>query len=283
MPPPGHELLLGAIRAEPDDDTVRLAYADWLDENGDPARADFVRVQCRLAALGHGPLWPNAQKPDPETLARGLDREAARLILRQGELWEEHRDEWLGELPGVAGSVLLFHRGFASVVIVEHPGGIVRYGARLCEVAPVARIIFRNCLPDAVEVTLLRPWFDTIRGLTVGWASPPAGAGNRVAEVLGRGPHLARLRDLSLFGAGLTNAGAHELAAAQFMRRLARVDLAGNEVRDAGAISLANALDPTRLRVLDLSGNPLTGSCRANLRRRFGDRVSVEGTEEAEG
>ncbi len=52
--------LLKAIIANADEDTPRLAYADWLDENnpdetpspssGPSARAEFIRVQCRLAA-----------------------------------------------------------------------------------------------------------------------------------------------------------------------------------------------------------------------------------------
>lgn len=51
--------LLREIAASPDDDTLRLAFADWLDEHGDPAdadRAEFVRVQCELERLeaGHG-------------------------------------------------------------------------------------------------------------------------------------------------------------------------------------------------------------------------------------
>ena len=29
----------------PADDTVRLVYADWLDEHGEPERAEFIRVQ----------------------------------------------------------------------------------------------------------------------------------------------------------------------------------------------------------------------------------------------
>jgi uncharacterized protein (TIGR02996 family) len=43
------ESLLAAIIAQPDEDTVRLAFADWLDEHGEHARAEFVRVQCELA------------------------------------------------------------------------------------------------------------------------------------------------------------------------------------------------------------------------------------------
>ncbi len=40
-----------AICTDPDDDTARLVYADWLDEHGEPERAEFIRVQVKLAGL----------------------------------------------------------------------------------------------------------------------------------------------------------------------------------------------------------------------------------------
>jgi uncharacterized protein (TIGR02996 family) len=40
---------LDAICAAPDDDTPRLVFADWLEEHGEPERAEFIRVQCRIA------------------------------------------------------------------------------------------------------------------------------------------------------------------------------------------------------------------------------------------
>lgn len=51
MNPASPELvaLLAACRARPADDLPRLVLADWLDENGDPDRAEFVRVQVELS------------------------------------------------------------------------------------------------------------------------------------------------------------------------------------------------------------------------------------------
>src|SRR5215216_5077956 len=40
--------LLAAIYANPDEDTPRLVYADWLDEHDQPERAEYIRVQIRL-------------------------------------------------------------------------------------------------------------------------------------------------------------------------------------------------------------------------------------------
>lgn len=45
-----HEAFLRAIFDAPNDDTPRLVYADFLEENGHAERAELIRVQCRLAA-----------------------------------------------------------------------------------------------------------------------------------------------------------------------------------------------------------------------------------------
>ncbi|HVL15136.1 MAG TPA: TIGR02996 domain-containing protein, partial [Gemmata sp.] len=42
------EAFVAAIVASPADDTPRLVFADWLEENGRPARAELIRLQCRL-------------------------------------------------------------------------------------------------------------------------------------------------------------------------------------------------------------------------------------------
>jgi uncharacterized protein (TIGR02996 family) len=42
---------LCAVCWAPLDDGPRLVYADWLDERGECARAEFIRVQCELARL----------------------------------------------------------------------------------------------------------------------------------------------------------------------------------------------------------------------------------------
>jgi uncharacterized protein (TIGR02996 family) len=49
------EALLAAIRLHPDEDVPRLAYADWLTENGQPERGEFIRVQCELSRMKPGP------------------------------------------------------------------------------------------------------------------------------------------------------------------------------------------------------------------------------------
>lgn len=40
-----------AICSAPEDDTPRLVYADWLEEHGQADRAEFVRLQIRIAGI----------------------------------------------------------------------------------------------------------------------------------------------------------------------------------------------------------------------------------------
>src|SRR5262245_61482729 len=44
---------LVALQATPGDNITRLAYADWLDEQGLPG-SDFLRLGCQLSALAPG-------------------------------------------------------------------------------------------------------------------------------------------------------------------------------------------------------------------------------------
>lgn len=49
------EAMVRAVCEQPGEDTVRLAFADWCDEHGEPERAEFVRVQVELARIGPKP------------------------------------------------------------------------------------------------------------------------------------------------------------------------------------------------------------------------------------
>ena len=96
------DALLAAILANPDDDTPRLVYADWLQEQGDEERAEFIRVQIELEQC----------KPNS---ARHLElrRSAAKLLIR-------NRNQWLSELPrSIQGARYHFRRGFVEVIELD--------------------------------------------------------------------------------------------------------------------------------------------------------------------
>src|SRR5262249_2510835 len=85
--------------ASPADDTVRLAFADWLDEHNEPERAEFIRVQIQLGNANHA-------SPQFEQLAA-----------REKDLLDVHEDEWLGPLAPIAKEYAFtakFRRGFVE-------------------------------------------------------------------------------------------------------------------------------------------------------------------------
>lgn len=53
LPPvtPDGTALFATILAHPNEDTPRLVYADWLQENDQPERAEIIRVQCEKSRL----------------------------------------------------------------------------------------------------------------------------------------------------------------------------------------------------------------------------------------
>src|SRR5262245_7310286 len=73
-----HQGFLQAIREDPDDDTPRLVYADWLEENGDEPRDAFIRLGCALARLPR-------DHPDYH-----------RLLVRESSMIETWKEEWFG-------------------------------------------------------------------------------------------------------------------------------------------------------------------------------------------
>ena len=86
-----------AVAAEPDDDTVRLAFADWLDEQGKSGRAQFVRVQVERARLDE------------------FDPRQSELFAAEQRLLVEHADDIIGRFRGIDEDFRL-RRGFVEMV-----------------------------------------------------------------------------------------------------------------------------------------------------------------------
>src|SRR4051812_6279613 len=94
---------LRALSTHPDDDGVRLVYADWLEENGNPERAEFIRAQIEL------------NRYDPEDPAR------LPALSRQHTLLYKHNNAWRRELPPLPPNVEWghFRRGFCDEIVAE--------------------------------------------------------------------------------------------------------------------------------------------------------------------
>ena len=120
------ESFLSYIVSNIDDDTPRLVYADWCDENGQPERAEFIRVQVERTRL---PAWDAAQ---------------VKLRLRETQLLDEFGERWLAEVPAVTGARWQgFRRGIVAEVSFASFESM-RKNAHACRaVAPVEAVTVR--------------------------------------------------------------------------------------------------------------------------------------------
>lgn len=86
--------LLQNILDNPDDDLVRLVYADWLEEQGQGDRAEFIRVQVELANRLAGPAGPVSL----ESLWVQGDKKIRDLLWRERQLLNANVFLWLGKM-----------------------------------------------------------------------------------------------------------------------------------------------------------------------------------------
>ena len=131
------QALLRAILADPGDDTVRLAYADWLDEHDQADRAEFIRVQIELAHLS----------PEDSRLLALYNRGSELFwgVLRKGRLRQEAPAELA---PYVAQQYSHYRRGFLTRV------ELYATVEKVTEFLPAASALFTHA---PVEELSLRP------------------------------------------------------------------------------------------------------------------------------
>jgi uncharacterized protein (TIGR02996 family) len=175
-----------ALQQDPQDDPLRLIYADFLEEYGDTAaaaRAELIRVQVELAALSP------------------LSRRVAELSARQDELLARWERVWLGDRADMLDG-WAFRRGLVEAVradasvfldnaadwFAEWPtltvAKLTRAGGHLPELA---------ASPSAAGLVDL--------GLC------QTGTGNVEVTALAHSQHLANLRSLDLRGHHCTGIG----------------------------------------------------------------------------
>jgi uncharacterized protein (TIGR02996 family) len=221
------EAFVSDIRANPDDDGVRLIYADWLEENGQSQRAEFIRVQIELARLADD---------DPR-------REA--LADRQDELLLAHGDEWWPRRESGAARPT-FHRGLVEEVFVNT--------ADECEAilraAPIRRLRMWEADGNDLAHLVRIPEFTQLQELTV-----RAAYGVRLkAKAFARSTRLGGLTALSLHDIDRAPEVVEALGFSGHVRSLRRLDLSDSDLWEEGMTVLARSPLLAQLRELDLSG-----------------------------
>jgi uncharacterized protein (TIGR02996 family) len=173
-----HEAFLADIREHPDDDTTRLVFADWLDDNGQADRAEFIRIQCRLETL-----------PPEAPQRRALEN-------RDTDLLTLHEEQWLGP-PAPQLEEWTWRRGFVEEVTLTATASLAPV-AGLFARHPVRRLnltLYRCGLRDLTESPLL----ERLTGLEI---SAPLDGPDDVEDlrVVLESPRLAELTELGMWG-----------------------------------------------------------------------------------
>jgi uncharacterized protein (TIGR02996 family) len=284
------DALLSAIAAHPGEDTPRLMYADWLDEHGQPVRAEFIRVQVEIARL--------------ESLSREAKNGFIPLYVRHQQLLDNHFADLLGPLAPLQGNAeVVFHRGFVSAI--EFPvGTFLSHAALVAGQRPLPDIAVTGVVGRLPEF-LRNPHTDCvtrIRGYAAGGAAPhyPDDADDSIGAIrrmtrleeldlencgvndrhceLAFDVSVPSLRDLDLSYNLITDGGVRDLLRTDLPRQLTHLVLGGNEITDVGAVALAEQW-PTgaadRLENLNLRRIPIGPAGQRALLNRFGGRVRL--------
>jgi uncharacterized protein (TIGR02996 family) len=148
---PEARALLRRILEVPADDVARLVFADWLQEHDEPERAEFIRVQGRIAHLDMG----------ARMLPKGVGREL--LFAAEGNLVRNHWDDWVplnltGEYLfawdeatatielGCSHSFYAFNRGFVSEVRLSL-AAFMEHAEALFRAHPIERVTLTDREP----------------------------------------------------------------------------------------------------------------------------------------
>jgi uncharacterized protein (TIGR02996 family) len=296
------QAFLDSIFETPEDDTLRLVYADWLQENGQPERGEFIRLQVEASRLQAG-----------EARA-ALEAQAKRFS-------DEHRTDWLAG-TGLPPAVIRFRRGFPDELDfsemdwgVEIESGRVpipdeglllplltalrawpelRFVRRLVFCAEVGEgkeiirvladtteyghvtelFLMRLCLnPTDFEHLASSKTLTRLRVLSVPRVhnTDVDEVGDTGCAAIAGSPNFAHLEVLALPQTKIGDAGAMALARSPHLVNLRHLDLSHNNVGDAGAFALASSPHLRSVRELIFVGNKASPDAIRALEARFGD------------
>lgn len=251
-----HEAFLRAIFDAPADDTARLVYADYLDENdsgrGEPERARFIRGTIELSRLADD---------DPRRTA--LSEELVALVNARGAAHYGHRFDMRSrrgfEPPEEGAEVhtlgLDLDRLRATIVCQAPHWNGARWVRVLAPPALAAKLVGTLLDLSAFRRATVWDFRATVRQKVIGYEG---------------------LENVAAFHSypALTDAGVIALAGAPGVARLTELELRGNGLTDAAALALADSPHLGPLTKLGLiRGNEIGPAALDRVRARFGAAV----------
>jgi len=259
-----HEAFLRAIFDAPEDDTARLVYADYLQENGQETRARFIRVQCELARLPP----PDVPSGDPERRFELLTQQA---LLTPPSFPRDHWDRGfprptLGAI--VKGTDLADAQALRWVAVTECPHW---FGATHLTVRA------RPPLDGArVEALFAQPAFARITALNLCGEQELEQHDENFVE----GEQHEGLLAVYRIHPTLAPSGLLALVSHKAMRRVTELDLTDNDLDNDAARAIVRSPYLDNLKRLNLlAGNRFRGRVWQQVIARFGEDV-VGGAEE---
>ncbi|HEY1191817.1 MAG TPA: TIGR02996 domain-containing protein [Gemmata sp.] len=246
-----HDALLRAIGEQPEEDTPRLMYADWLEENDQPERADFVRNQIAL------------NQPGLSAAERGP------LVRKNRSYLTNWVPQWRAQLPPIRGIEWGdFRRGLIEEVQAHEESPVIRHATEIFAV-PGIHCLRLRWLNDGRGLAGV-PELERLRALRLVASRAAAPV---LRELLGAGS-LRRLTVLDLHGNRADDAVAADLADGRFPE-LTELWLGSNQIGAPGGRALAASPHLGKLRVLDLRNNNIDHPTRTALVRTFGSRAKL--------
>jgi uncharacterized protein (TIGR02996 family) len=245
-------VFLEDIRASPENDTPRLIYADWLEDNGDPDRAEFIRLQIGLARAA----------PDEPDLNERRRRE--RELLRQhGPVWRRSMPPWLR-------GCCVFRRGFLD----EFDGSAGTFFrdeiADFLDLAPSPILRLAGVNPSQIRALRNTPHIARLRGL---YLSNPKTSAELLVDSL-RLDKAVRLSELGL----VRVRGAWSIRALLYdgwTRRLKRLTLVGCGLDDDCLDFLLGWPGLRTLESLDLRENQFSPDAVVRIHSALKGRVRL--------
>jgi uncharacterized protein (TIGR02996 family) len=222
---------LQEILAHAEDDTPRLIYADWLEERGDP-RAEFIRVQCELAAM---------HRYDPRR---------SELQGRETALLRKHAKRWVAPIRKYVKRYE-FRRGFVERVSAA-ADQFLDAADHLFASAPLLELSLSKT-KDHWPRLLACAHLNRIETLSL----VSNRLGPRRTVELAACPNLSRVETLKLSTNEMGVSGLRALVESSRLSRLSRLEVNSNELGDEAIVEAASCPGLQRIQHLNLSANDL--------------------------
>ena len=120
--------LLRTIRGEPNADTPRLVYADWLEENGRAERAEFIRLQCAIVAATDQAMSVGGEGQSPHRTKMTLERHPGVALLD------------IPQTDGALGVTAGQHTAIGTPTYSHDPMGVFREGLEAVSIGHVPQL-----------------------------------------------------------------------------------------------------------------------------------------------